>query len=103
MNRTPARPSAATMDLPSRRESSRLSSAIIEMPSKPRKDRTAIETAPKTSDQENVEESNSGLSAPAWALPWARTTTPTTMKIASTMSSPISMIFVMRAVIWMPV
>jgi hypothetical protein len=40
--------------LPIDRAASRFSSASVEMPSKPRKLRTAMETAPKTSSRENV-------------------------------------------------
>ena len=54
MNSTPASASAATIDLPIDRADSRFSSASVEMPSKPRKLSTAIETAPKTSSRENV-------------------------------------------------
>ena len=54
MNSVPASSSAATIARPIWRAASRFSSASIEMPSKPRKDSTAMETAPKTSDQENV-------------------------------------------------
>ena len=44
------------MERPIARASSLFSSASIEMPSKPRKDSTAIDTAPKTSGHENVSE-----------------------------------------------
>ena len=54
MNRTPARSSAATMARPIWLADSLFSSASIEMPSKPRKDSTAIDTAPNTRDQEKV-------------------------------------------------
>ena len=42
------------MARPIARAASRFSSASIEMPSKPRNDSTAIDTAPKTSRPENV-------------------------------------------------
>ena len=54
MNRAPASSSAATMERPIARADSLFSSASIEMPSKPRKLSTAMETAPKISDHENV-------------------------------------------------
>ena len=54
MKRTPARASAAIIALPIERALSRFSSARVEMPSKPRKLSTAIETAPNTSFSENV-------------------------------------------------
>jgi hypothetical protein len=54
MNSVPARTSAAIIDLPIDRADSRFSSARVEMPSKPRKLSTAIDTAPKTRPKENV-------------------------------------------------
>ena len=54
MNSTPASSSAATIARPIGRADSLFSSASVEMPSKPRNDSTAIDTAPNTSDQENV-------------------------------------------------
>ena len=57
MNRTPASSSAATIARPIASADSLFSSASVEMPSNPRNDSTAIDTAPKTSDQENAPES----------------------------------------------
>jgi hypothetical protein len=54
MNSVPARASAAIIALPIERAESRFSSASVEMPSKPRKLSTAMETAPNTSCSENV-------------------------------------------------
>ena len=54
MNSVPARTSAAIMALPIDRAESRFSSARVEMPSKPRKLSTAIDTAPNTRPKENV-------------------------------------------------
>jgi hypothetical protein len=54
MNSVPASASAAIIALPIERADSRFSSARVEMPSKPRKLSTAIDTAPKTTPTENV-------------------------------------------------
>ena len=53
-NSSPATASAAIMDRPMVRADSRFSSARVEMPSKPRKLSTAIDTAPKTTPTEKV-------------------------------------------------
>ena len=72
------------------------------MPSKPRKLSTAIDTAPKTRPSENVLLSYSGVSANPRPAPFASATTPTTRKIASTISSATSIILLIRAVVSMP-
>jgi hypothetical protein len=101
-NRTPASSSAANIALPMDRADSRFSSASIEMPSKPRNDSTAIDTAPNTTGQENVALLYSGAQLNPCPLPCARATTPTTRKISSTSSSPTNMTLFTRAVISMP-
>ncbi len=90
------------MERPSRLASSRFSSASVEMPSKPRNDSTATDAAANTTLQVKEEDSKIGENAPAWPLPWASATPPTTRKIASTASSATSMTRVILAVIWMP-
>ena len=54
MNSVPAMASPTIIARPIRRAPSRFSSASVEMPSKPRNESTAIETALNTSPTENV-------------------------------------------------
>ena len=102
MNSEPASSRAKTIARPIERAESWFSSASIEMPSKPRKDSTAIETAPKTTPHEKVWLLKIGAKLKPWPLPWARATMPTTRKIARTMSSPTSITLLTLAVISMP-
>ncbi len=102
MNSVPASSSAATMERPMALVESRFSSERVEMPSKPRKLSTAMETAPKARLQEKWCELYSGVKSKPRPLPLARAITPTTRKTASTTSSPTSTALLTLAVVSMP-
>src|SRR5450631_17015 len=99
MNKTPTNTSDNTVARPTASSLPQLSSASVEIPSKPRKDSTAIEVAPATVDIENTRGSYMGLNVrpPAPAPPY-KPISPRTTNSASVTNSIASMYRLTRAV-----
>lgn len=78
------------------------SSASVDIPSNPRKDNTATETAPSTNGQLKVGALKKAVRLNPLPRPCASATAPMMRKTANTASSATSMILLTRAVISMP-